>query len=116
MSPSLNLLVLRAEQPARLAAFYTGIGLEFVTEKHGSGPEHHAAQLGDTIVEIYPCTNDRSQAGAATLGLQVSSLDDLTPFLMLESEVVSAPKIRPWGRTMIVRDPAGHCLHLTEAG
>lgn len=115
MRPVLNLLVLRTEKPAKLAEFYSALGLDFVTEKHGNGATHHAARLGDTLIEIYPRTPGKGNADVATIGLQVSSLDDLTPFLMQESEVVSPPQDRPWGRGMIVRDPAGHCLHLTEA-
>lgn len=115
MSPVLNLLVLRTEEPASLAEFYSALGLEFVSEKHGEGPLHHAARLGDTLLEIYPRTPGKGNAEVATIGLQVSSLDELTPFLMRECEVISPPQDRPWGRSMIVRDPAGHCLHLTEA-
>jgi catechol 2,3-dioxygenase-like lactoylglutathione lyase family enzyme len=54
MSVSLQLLVLRCADPAASVAFYEGIGLSFHEERHGQGPIHHSARLGDAILELYP--------------------------------------------------------------
>ena len=40
--------------------FFSRMGLAFVKEKHGDGPEHYAAQVGDDVFEIYPSTNKGS--------------------------------------------------------
>lgn len=40
-------------------AFYEGLGLSFVREQHGNGPEHYAARIGDAVLELYPTTTDR---------------------------------------------------------
>jgi lactoylglutathione lyase len=34
--------------------FYETIGLDFVEERHGEGPEHYACDLQGMILEIYP--------------------------------------------------------------
>ena len=53
----LSHLVLRAEEPARLAKFYEALGLAFRTEQHGHGPKHVAAELSLGVLEIYPLRN-----------------------------------------------------------
>ncbi|APC36435.1 metal-dependent phosphohydrolase [Nocardiopsis dassonvillei] len=69
--PRGTLLVLHTGRVEECRAFYTGLGLRFVRERHGSGPEHHAAELdGGAVVEIYPATAERS-TGAARLGFTV---------------------------------------------
>lgn len=40
--------------------FFSRMGLPFVKEKHGEGPEHYAAQVGDDVFEIYPSTKKGS--------------------------------------------------------
>ncbi|MGW3091327.1 VOC family protein [Streptomyces sp. NPDC001108] len=49
--------------------FYTGIGLEFVREQHGTGPMHYAAPLpGGGVLELYPATRHPA-TGSLRLGL-----------------------------------------------
>jgi len=36
---NLNLLVIRAKHPAKLAEFYRCLGLEFLLEQHGTGTD-----------------------------------------------------------------------------
>jgi hypothetical protein len=38
----------------RLKGFFEGLGLKFVLEKHGDGPEHFSCQVGEKVLEIYP--------------------------------------------------------------
>jgi lactoylglutathione lyase len=55
-SPRLALLVLKTWDVPRLRAFYACLGVEFVEERHGSGPLHYAGQLGDLIFDdLSPC-------------------------------------------------------------
>jgi hypothetical protein len=51
---SLSLLVLRSSRLEAMRTFYEALGLTFVEEKHGAGPVHYSAQLGSTVLEIYP--------------------------------------------------------------
>nr|WP_231972566.1 glyoxalase/bleomycin resistance/dioxygenase family protein [Nocardiopsis alborubida] len=69
--PRATLLVLYTDRVEECRAFYAGLGLRFVRERHGSGPEHHAAELADgMVVEIYPAAAERS-TGAVRLGFTV---------------------------------------------
>jgi catechol 2,3-dioxygenase-like lactoylglutathione lyase family enzyme len=55
-----TLLVIYCEALEECHRFYTGLGLPFVQERHGSGPEHYAAVLDDgLVIELYPAMNDR---------------------------------------------------------
>jgi hypothetical protein len=47
-------VVLRCTDLDRAEAFYRALGLSFESQKHGSGPEHDAANLGGVVVELYP--------------------------------------------------------------
>ena len=50
----LNLVVLRARDAERHVSFYSGLGLDFVRHRHGSGPEHFACEDQGSVFEIYP--------------------------------------------------------------
>ncbi|POM27735.1 hypothetical protein BTM25_21540 [Actinomadura rubteroloni] len=53
----LSLIVLYTARAAECVAFYTALGLDFVPERHGDGPPHHAAVLPDgPVFEIYPAS------------------------------------------------------------
>src|SRR6266576_3786236 len=64
---TLNLVVLRSPDIARAAAFYSRLGLQFSQHRHGSGPEHFAAELPGGVFELYPLSAD----GASTLGIRI---------------------------------------------
>ena len=52
--PKLNLLVLYSANIEKSHDFYQTLGLQFVKEKHGRGPEHYASQLSNLVLELYP--------------------------------------------------------------
>jgi hypothetical protein len=56
----MTVMVIRTLDVDRVRAFLEGMGLAFVEEKHGSGPVHHACQVGDTVLEIYPTKKNES--------------------------------------------------------
>ena len=64
----LNLLVLRARDPRGLAEFYGLLGLRFVPEKHGNGPDHMACDSGGSVVEIYPRKSGQESTRSVRLG------------------------------------------------
>lgn len=68
---SIDLLVLRCLDVDVTRSFYEHIGVEFTREKHGSGPEHYATQLGSILIELYPATGSRQPEVGLRIGLAV---------------------------------------------
>jgi lactoylglutathione lyase len=113
---TLNLVVLRSPDMARAAAFYSRLGLEFRQHRHGSGPEHFAAELpGGGVFELYPATDGASTLGTR-IGFRVPSVDHAVAALSdYPSAVVSAPRDSEWGRRAVVADPDGHRVELVQS-
>ena len=88
MDIELSLVVLRVADLERSRLFYEALGLRFVTEKHGDGPEHLAAECGRAVLELYPRGDGPSSAGTR-LGFRVG------------------------GERRVVADPDGHKVELT---
>jgi len=65
-SVSLKLLVLKTPQVERLRAFYQALGIELAEERHGSGPVHHAGNVGEAVLEVYPLSDDGGTADTTT--------------------------------------------------
>src|SRR5260370_42127152 len=72
---ALNLVVIRSADLERAARFYGALGLSFVKEKHGDGPEHYAGEIGPTVFEIYPCTSEARSSAGVRFGFRVPSLE-----------------------------------------
>src|SRR5437588_9166455 len=72
----LSLLVLRSPDMERAGAFYNLLGIHFDRERHGTGPEHMAARIGPTVLELYPGGIEPSSAGVR-LGFLVASVDSV---------------------------------------
>ena len=53
-------LVIRATRLEEVLSFFQTLGLEFVKEKHGSGPEHYACERNGVVFEIYPSRKNDS--------------------------------------------------------
>jgi lactoylglutathione lyase len=113
--PSLNLLVLKAEDPDQLCRFYSGLGLRFIREQHGNGPVHHASELGGSVFEIYPRKPEEPSTTATRLGLTVPSLDAaLLAVRSANGVVLREPSEYRQGRRAVVCDPEGHKVELVE--
>ena len=108
--PRLNLVVLRVADIERSAAFYRRLGLAFTRHRHGSGPEHYAAEWAGFVFELYTATVDQPASTSTRIGFAVVDVDRHTTNLAaIEGvEIVSAPKDSPWGRRAVVADPDGH--------
>ena len=48
-----NFVIIRGEDLEALHKFYTNLGIDFKEEKHGNGPIHFSAELGDIVLELY---------------------------------------------------------------
>lgn len=110
---TLNLLVLRAQNPEKLAEFYSGLGLTFVREKHGNGPVHHSSNAGGSIFEIYPCQDPSEKTTGTRIGFQVVSIEQT--ITACSARILSKSKLTPWGRRAVILDPEGHKVELVEA-
>lgn len=114
MSAALDLVVLRAQDPHRLATFYECLGTKFIDEKHGKGPEHKSAMLGETVFEIYPCGANENSSDSR-VGFKVMSIAETLK--RLEPHLTSPAKLQKteYGQFVIIQDPEGNHVHLTEA-
>lgn len=94
----LVLYTLRLEECLR---FYGDLGLVFTAERHGRGPAHHAAVLGDgTVFELYPAGPDR-RTDALRLGLAVDG-------------VAARPPLAPGHHRRV--DPDGRVVEIDALG
>ena len=113
----LNLIVLRSQDMELLAAFYSAL-FEKKLEKHrhGDGPEHFGAELNGLIFEIYPKRNDADDTAPMRFGYLVDNVETaLERIREFPICIVSEPKESPWGKRVVLDDPAGHRIELTQA-
>ncbi|KOU40293.1 guanosine polyphosphate pyrophosphohydrolase [Streptomyces sp. WM6373] len=72
---TIDLLVIHTTRLEECRAFYAGLGLDLVPEKHGTGPDHYAATFADGgVLELYPATR-RPETGYLRLGLTAPTRD-----------------------------------------
>jgi predicted enzyme related to lactoylglutathione lyase len=113
--PHLSLLVLRAQDPTALVAFYSALGLVFVQEQHGEGPVHYAAYADSVVLEIYP-KREGASTTAVRLGFRVPGLEGIVAALVTAGGVLrQAPTASRGGRSAVIKDPEGHTVELTES-
>ena len=112
---TLSLVVLRSSDIGRAAHFFGLLGIRFESEKHGSGPEHFAARLGPTVLEIYPQGSETASVGMR-LGFRVASVDAVVETVLREGgEVLMPPRHGPWGYRAVLADPDGRQVEISEA-
>lgn len=114
-SPALSLLVLKSRQVEQVLAFYQTLGLEFVEERHGEGPLHYAAKLGNVVFELYPAAASDSAESAVRLGFNAARLMETVEVLRSTGvQIASEPKETRWGMRAVVRDPNGRVVELYQ--
>ena len=113
---TLNLIVLRAQDPPALAEFYGLLGLRFEPEQHGNGPRHMACDTGAVVIEIYPSTEAQPSTRSVRLGFAVDDLDGrCNAVAASRGRLVRAPHVTAWGRRATIQDLEGHIVDLLEA-
>jgi lactoylglutathione lyase len=112
----LRLLVVRTTDIARLADFYSLLGLTFDYHKHDKSPYHYSATIGKTILEIYPLAKGQTEADKELrLGFAVNDLAATIQLLKLkETEFLSEPMHTDYGFMTIIKDPDGRKIELYE--
>lgn len=114
-APTLNLLVLRVASMEASSGFYAALGLRFVRERHGQGPEHLSGMAGGVLLEIYPA-GDGPTTHPVRLGFRVLSIDTtIDAVLRAGGTLLSKPEPSAWGRRVVLVDPDGHKVELLEA-
>lgn len=107
----LSLVVVRVADLLVSRRFYEQLGLAFRSEQHGRGPEHLSTAIGGTVVELYPIGS-----GPSTQGLRLGLvIPDLTRVAVRCGASVVDDNERDGQRVLVVRDPDGHKIELTEA-
>lgn len=109
-----SLLVIKTDQLEITCQFYQSLGIQFQQHRHGNGPLHYAAEIGQLIFEIYPLSNRQALVDSSTrLGFEVPQLDKLIAALPADI-VLKFPYQAEWGYQAIVQDPDGRKIELTQ--
>lgn len=111
---NLNLLVIRSVIPKQLADFYEQLGMVFEYHRHGNGPFHYSAQMGPTLLEIYPLAKGQEQVDKyLRLGFEIDLFD--TRIDKLQQQGITfhqLPMTTEWGVMAVIEDPEGRKLEL----
>lgn len=70
----LNFITLQARDIDKTATLYRLLGLDFVEERHGTGPRHLATETAGLALEIYP--GEPVAGDGLLLGFNVEDLQD----------------------------------------
>jgi len=111
---NLNLLVIRSSIPERLAEFYEQLGMVFEHHRHGNGPLHFSAQIGSTLLEIYPLAKGQEQADKhLRLGFAIDNFEAKIGQLQQQGITFhQLPMSTEWGIMAVIEDPEGRKLEL----
>ena len=113
----LNLLVLRSDNFEKLSYCYSELfGINFEFHKHGKGPFHFSAKIGELVFEIYKSTSNYYESSTSMrIGFEV---DDLSMFLEnaenFNFTIESEPKFTQWGMRAVVKDFEGRKVELIQ--
>lgn len=110
-----NLLVIKTHQLEVVCQFYQSLGIPFQQHRHGKGPIHYAAEMGPFVFEIYPLAAPQAIVdNSIRLGFEVPQLDDLIKTLPADV-ILKKPYHSEWGYQVLIRDPDGRKVELTQA-
>ena len=108
---SIDHLVLRCIDIESTKAFYELIGMTFVREQHGAGPEHLAAELNGVAIELYPASSTRPPEVGLRIGLMVGDVDAAAEALSVaghqERDASPSSYVDPDGRIVVVSTERG---------
>jgi catechol 2,3-dioxygenase-like lactoylglutathione lyase family enzyme len=115
MKLTVNLLVLRCTDIEVTRRFYEQLGLAFVEEKHGSGPQHYSWESGGFVFELYPAAEGRAPDNVR-IGFSTPLLADLAGNLRHSSDVtvVKQPYATADRLLMLLQDPDGRTVEISQ--
>lgn len=83
------------------------LGLTFVKEKHGNGPEHYASHIDRLVFEIYPLKSGETPCNTR-LGFSVQSVAPVIERIHIHEQYEYDGKI-----TYIALDPDGRKIEIS---
>lgn len=104
----ISLLVLRCKDIEISKTFYEQLGLVFVKEKHGNGPEHYSSENDGVVFELYP-NKDVAPNDNSRIGFKVGDIEKIVNTISIISTYQSNNST-----TYIVADPDGRKIELKE--
>jgi catechol 2,3-dioxygenase-like lactoylglutathione lyase family enzyme len=111
---ALAFVTLYARRLEETAALYRLLGLEFVEERHGSGPLHLAAMTSGLALEIYP--GEEVDCAGLLLGFEVADLNDVREMLIAAGIRLHTDIAEPHGvRRLIALDADGRRVMVTQS-
>ncbi len=103
----LRLLALRTSDTKRLADFYGVLGMKFEYHKHGNGPYHFSASIGETVFEIYPLLKNQLETDKGLrLGIAIDDFERrISTLKNLHVPFLTEPTQTDFGFMAIISDP-----------
>src|SRR5262245_16515099 len=110
-----NLLVLRCKDIEITRRFYEQLGLTFVEEQHGTGPQHYASESGGFVLELYPAAEGQAPDNVR-IGFSTPFLADLSGNLLHSSDVniLKPPYATADRAVMLLQDPDDRKVELSQ--
>ena len=90
------------------------MALTFEHHRHGSGPYHYSAQIGPTLLEIYPLAKGQETADKhLRIGLTIELFEAIIQELQQQDIYFhQTPISTEWGIMAIIEDPEGRKIEL----
>lgn len=110
---AVTLIVLRCSDIERSRAYYECLGLRFVREQHGSGPEHYSTRVGTLVLELYPRKD--AETSGLRIGFSVPELTATLQRLERSGSIVHRVAREATPPYALLRDPDGHWIELSQA-
>jgi hypothetical protein len=108
----LAVLILRCEEPARIAEFYqntVGLPLEQGNENE------FTCMLGATFFAIHGLQPGQTATTSTEIGIHIPDLDKFVKELGQKKIALNAPiKDYPWARAATILDPLGNSIYLMQ--
>lgn len=111
----MNLLVLRCKDIEVTRRFYEKLGVDFVEEKHGAGPQHYASEIAGVVLELYPAAEDQAPDNIR-IGFSTPFLADLSGNLRHNAAVniLKQPHVTADRLMMLLQDPDGRKVEISQ--
>jgi lactoylglutathione lyase len=115
MKLAVNLLMLRCNDIEVTRCFYEQLGLSFVKEKHGTGPQHYAWESGGFVLELYPAAAGQAPDNVR-IGFSTPLLADLSGTLRRSTDmnILKQPYATADRLVMLLQDPDGRKVEVSQ--
>jgi len=112
---SFDFLVLRCKNISVRREFYEKLGLMFINEKHGNGPEHYSSEIDGVLIELYPL-QENEHVDRCRVGFSVTSFLELTAKLTQDESIEIVEMVHELNErlVMIVKDPDGRTVEISD--